>query len=51
MEQMGRDIVACSKEKHKLKKCTTKITRVVQKNTNEHLKLLRFVWITLLLDQ
>ena len=43
----GRDIVACSKKMHKLKKYTTEITEVSsKKNTNEHLKLLRFMWIT-----
>ena len=35
------------KEMHKLKKYTTEITEVSsEKNTNEHLKLLRFMWIT-----
>ena len=35
-----------------LKKCTTEIMHVSsKKNTSEHLKLLRFVWITWLLDQ
>ena len=40
------------KEMHKLKKYTTEITKVSsKKNTNEHLKLLRFMWITWLPDQ
>jgi len=35
------------KEMHNLKKYTTEITKVSsKKNTNEHLKLLRFMWIT-----
>ena len=43
----GHGYCCLFKGMHKLKKYTTEITEVSsKKNTNEHLKLLRFMWMT-----